>query len=108
MAVSFSYSFIKLVGQICNTLYHTVSNVKNLEEQDVLMKHIRITSVNSTNQASDVCRRTTSGSDNNNPHSNVNNNMTTSNNLLHVFDFKQYEVDKKYSPQCKRENPVLL
>ena len=56
---------------------------------------IRITSVNSTNQASDVCRRTTSGSDNNNPHSNVNNNMTTSNNLLHVFDFKQYEVDKK-------------
>ena len=64
---------------------------------------IRITSVNSTNQASDVCRRTTSGSDNNNPHSNVNNNMTTSNNLLHVFDFKQYEVDKKYSPQCKRE-----
>ena len=59
----------------------------------------RITSVNSTNQASDVCRRTTSGSDNNNPHSNVNNNMTTSN----VFDFKQYEVDKMYSPQCKRE-----
>ena len=40
-----------------------------------------------------------SGSDNNNPHSNVNNNMTTSN----VFDFKQYEVDKMYSPQCKRE-----
>ena len=33
------------------------------------------------------------------PHSNVNNNMTTSN----VFDFKQYEVDKMYSPQCKRE-----
>ena len=60
---------------------------------------IRITSVNSTNQASDVCRRTTSGSDNNNPHSNVNNNMTTSN----VFDFKEYEVDKMYSPQCKRE-----
>ena len=62
-------------------------------------RFIRITSVNSTNQASDVCRRTTSGSDNNNPHSNVNNNMTTSN----VFDFKQYEVDKMYSPQCKRE-----
>ena len=56
--------------------------------------HIRITSVNSTNQASDVCRRTTSGSDNNNPHSNVNINMTTSKNHLHVFDFKQYEVDK--------------
>ena len=46
----------------------------------------------------DVCRRTTSGSDNN-PHSNVNNNLTMSN----VFDFKQYEVDKMYSPQCKRE-----
>ena len=61
--------------------------------------HIRITSVNSTNQVSDVCRRTTSGNDNNNPHSNVKNNMTTSN----VFDFKQYEVDKMYSPQCKRE-----
>ena len=49
--------------------------------------------------ASDVCQWTTSGSDNNNPHSNVNNNMTTSN----VFDFKQYEVDKMYSPQCERE-----
>ena len=72
------------------------------------MAALRITSDNSTNQASDVCRQTNSGSDNNNPHSNVNNNMTTSNNLLHVFDFKQYEVDKKYSPQCKRENPVLL
>ena len=60
---------------------------------------IRITSVNSRNQASDVCRRTNSGSDNNNPHSNVNNNMTTSN----VFDFKQYELDKMYSPQCKGE-----
>ena len=46
---------------------------------------IRITSVNSTNQASDVCRRTTSGSNNNNPHSNVNN-MTTPNYLLHTFD----------------------
>ena len=42
---------------------------------------IRITSVNSTNN---VSRRTTSGS-NNNPHNNVNN-MTTPNNLLHVFD----------------------
>ena len=63
------------------------------------IRGIRITSVNSTNQASDVCRLTTSGSDNNNPHSNVNNDMTTSN----VFDFKQYEVDKMYSLQCKRE-----
>ena len=68
-------------------------------QNDIWGDVIRITSVNSTNQASDVCRRTTSGSDNNNPHSNVNNNMTTSN----VFDFKQYEVDKMYSPQCKRE-----
>ena len=32
--------------------------------------------VNSTNQASNVCRRTTSRSDNNNPRKNVNNNMT--------------------------------
>ena len=53
---------------------------------------IRITSVNSTNQASDVCRRTTSGSNNNNPHNNVSNNMATPNKLL-MYLIKQYEID---------------
>ena len=76
-----------------------VTPENKIKSQSARRKCIRITSVNSTNQASDVCRRTTSGSDNNNPHTNVNNNMTTSN----VFDFKQYEVDRMYSPQCERE-----
>ena len=93
----------------CTSFRLKLKNNNDKKKKDELPKHrdiffttnfsIRIISVNSTNQASDVCRRTTSGSDNNNPHSNVNNNMTTSN----VFDFKQYEVDKMYSPQCKRE-----
>ena len=51
-----------------------------------MLTDIRITSVNSTNQASDVCRRTTSGSNNNNPHNNVNNDMTTPYYLLRIFD----------------------
>ena len=75
-------SFLKQIP-ILNT--HAEENIQSIPSCT-----IRITSVNSTNQASDVCRRTTSRSDNNNPHSNLNNNMTTSS----VFDFKQYEVDK--------------
>ena len=107
----FSYSFNDVTSclslddvtrrQICPfypTRHNSADSVLTSNDNSAI-GDIWITSVNSTNQASDVCRRTTSGSDNNNPHSNVNNNMTTSN----VFDFKQYEVDKMYSPQCKRE-----
>ena len=43
---------------------------------DAMNGTIRITYVNSTNQVSDVCRRTTSKSDNNNPHNNVNNKIS--------------------------------
>ena len=72
-----------------------------------LIQTIRITSVNSANQASDECRQSTSGSNNNNPYNNVNNNMTTPT-ISYMYLIKQYEVDKIYSLQCKRENPVLL